>query len=150
MRIVFMGTPDFAVGTLQALVESGKHEIAAVVTQPDRPKGRGQKMLMTPVKEYALSQGLPVYQPAKVKTPEVIAQLRELRPEIIVVAAFGQLLNQELLGIAAFRMRQCTRFAAAEISRCGTDPLCDFAGRKRIRRNDHADGYRHGYWRYSQ
>lgn len=83
MRIVFMGTPDFAVGTLQALVESGKHEIAAVVTQPDRPKGRGQKMLMTPVKEYALSQGLPVYQPAKVKTPEVIAQLRELRPEII-------------------------------------------------------------------
>ena len=55
MRIVFMGTPDFAVGTLQALVESGKHEIAAVVTQPDRPKGRGQKMLMTPVKEYALS-----------------------------------------------------------------------------------------------
>lgn len=88
-------------------------------------------MLMTPVKEYALSQGLPVYQPAKVKTPEVIAQLRELRPEIIVVAAFGQLLNQELLGIAAFRMRQCTRFAAAEISRCGTDPLCDFAGRKK-------------------
>ena len=68
MRIVFMGTPDFAVGTLQALVESGKHEIAAVVTQPDRPKGRGQKMLMTPVKEYALSQGLPVYQPAKVET----------------------------------------------------------------------------------
>ena len=99
MRIVFMGTPDFAVGTLQALVESGKHEIAAVVTQPDRPKGRGQKMLMTPVKEYALSQGLPVYQPAKVKTPEVIAQLRELRPEIIVVAAFGQLLNQELLAL---------------------------------------------------
>ena len=99
MRIVFMGTPDFAVGTLQALVESGKHEIAAVVTQPDRPKGRGQKMLMTPVKEYALSQGLPVYQPAKVKTPEVIAQLRELWPEIIVVAAFGQLLNQELLAL---------------------------------------------------
>lgn len=56
MRIVFMGTPDFAVGTLQALVESGKHEIVAVITQPDRPKGRGQKMLMTPVKEYALTQ----------------------------------------------------------------------------------------------
>lgn len=97
MRIVFMGTPDFAVGTLQALVESGKHEIAAVITQPDRPKGRGQKMLLTPVKEYALSQDLPVYQPAKVKTPEFIAWLKELRPEIIVVAAFGQLLNHELL-----------------------------------------------------
>lgn len=97
MRIVFMGTPDFAVGTLQALVESGKHEIAGVITQPDRPKGRGQKLLLTPVKEYALSQQLPVYQPAKVKTPEFIAELRQMQPEIIVVAAFGQLLNQELL-----------------------------------------------------
>ena len=58
MRIVFMGTPDFAVGSLQALCESGKHEIVGVVTQPDRPKGRGNKMLMTPVKEYALEQGL--------------------------------------------------------------------------------------------
>ncbi|WP_307761293.1 methionyl-tRNA formyltransferase [uncultured Phascolarctobacterium sp.] len=97
MRIVFMGTPDFAVGTLQALVESGKHEIVAVITQPDRPKGRGQKMLMTPVKEYALTQNLPVYQPLKVKTPEFIAELQQMQPEIVVVAAFGQLLNRELL-----------------------------------------------------
>lgn len=97
MRIVFMGTPDFAVGSLQALCESGKHEIVGVVTQPDRPKGRGNKMLMTPVKEYALEQGLTVYQPQKVKTPEFVQTLRELHPELIVVAAFGQFLSRELL-----------------------------------------------------
>ena len=97
MRIVFMGTPDFAVGSLQALCESGKHEIVGVVTQPDRPKGRGNKMLMTPVKEYALEQGLTVYQPQKVKTPEFVQTLRELQPELIVVAAFGQFLSLEIL-----------------------------------------------------
>lgn len=97
MRIVFMGTPDFAVGSLQALCESGKHEIVGVVTQPDRPKGRGKKMLMTPVKEYALEQGLTVYQPQKVKTPEFVQTLRELQPELIVVAAFGQFLSREIL-----------------------------------------------------
>ena len=97
MRIVFMGTPDFAVGSLQALCESGKHEIVGVVTQPDRPKGRGNKMLMTPVKEYALDQGLTVYQPQKVKTPEFVQTLRELQPELIVVAAFGQFLSREIL-----------------------------------------------------
>ncbi|WP_298000117.1 methionyl-tRNA formyltransferase [uncultured Phascolarctobacterium sp.] len=97
MRIVFIGTPDFAVGSLQALCESGKHEIVGVVTQPDRPKGRGNKMLMTPVKEYALEQGLTVYQPQKVKTPEFVQTLRELQPELIVVAAFGQFLSREIL-----------------------------------------------------
>ena len=97
MRIVFMGTPDFAVGSLQALCESGKHEIVGVVTQPDRPKGRGNKMLMTPVKEYALEQGLTVYQPQKVKTLEFVQTLRELQPELIVVAAFGQFLSREIL-----------------------------------------------------
>lgn len=97
MRIVFMGTPDFAVGSLQALCESSKHEIVGVVTQPDRPKGRGNKMLMTPVKEYALEQGLTVYQPQKVKTPEFVQTLRELQPELIVVAAFGQFLSREIL-----------------------------------------------------
>lgn len=99
MKIVFMGTPDFAVGSLQAIAESGKHEVLAVVTQPDRPKGRGNKMLMTPVKEYALSQGYTVYQPAKVKTPEFVQLLRELQPELIVVAAFGQLLSQDILSL---------------------------------------------------
>lgn len=102
MRIVFMGTPDFAVGSLQALCESGKHEILAVVTQPDRPKGRGNKLLQTPVKEYALAQGLTVYQPQKVKTPEFVELLHELQPELIVVAAFGQFLSKEILELPKY------------------------------------------------
>ena len=96
MRIVFMGTPDFAVGSLMALAECGKHEIVGVVTQPDRPKGRGNKMLMTPVKEYALSKGYEVHQPQKVKTPEFVQILRDMQPDLIVVAAFGQFLSQEI------------------------------------------------------
>lgn len=102
MRIVFMGTPDFAVGSLQALCESGKHEILAVVTQPDRPKGRGNKLLQTPVKEYALEHGLTVYQPQKVKTPEFVELLHELQPELIVVAAFGQFLSKEILELPKY------------------------------------------------
>lgn len=102
MRIVFMGTPDFAVGSLQALCESGKHEILEVVTQPDRPKGRGNKLLQTPVKEYALAQGLTVYQPQKVKTPEFVELLHELQPELIVVAAFGQFLSKEILELPKY------------------------------------------------
>ena len=102
MRIVFMGTPDFAVGSLQALCESGKHEILAVVTQPDRPKGRGNKLLQTPVKEYALAQGLTVYQPQKVKNPEFVELLHELQPELIVVAAFGQFLSKEILELPKY------------------------------------------------
>lgn len=102
MRIVFMGTPDFAVGSLQALCESGKHEILAVVTQPDRPKGRGNKLLQTPVKEYALAHGLTVYQPQKVKTPEFVELLHELQPELIVVAAFGQFLSKEILELPKY------------------------------------------------
>ena len=102
MRIVFMGTPDFAVGSLQALCESGKHEILAVVTQPDRPKGRGNKLLQTPVKEYALAQGLTVYQPQKVKTPEFVELLHALQPELIVVAAFGQFLSKEILELPKY------------------------------------------------
>lgn len=102
MRIVFMGTPDFAVGSLKAISECGKYEIAGVVTQPDRPKGRGNKMLMTPVKEYALSKGYTVYQPQRVKTAEFIEVLRALQPDLIVVAAFGQLLNKDLLTLPRF------------------------------------------------
>ena len=102
MRIVFMGTPDFAVGSLQALAQCGKHEIVGVITQPDRPKGRGNKMLMTPVKEYALSQGYDVHQPQKVKTPEFVQILRDMQPDLIVVAAFGQFLSQEILSLPKY------------------------------------------------
>ena len=102
MRIVFMGTPDFAVGSLKALTEAGRDEIVAVITQPDRPKGRGHQLLMTPVKEFALSQGYEVYQPQRVKTPEFVETLRGLQPDLIVVAAFGQLLSQEILDMPQY------------------------------------------------
>lgn len=102
MRIVFMGTPDFAVGSLKALSECGKYEIVSVITQPDRPKGRGNKVLMTPVKEYALSKGYPVFQPQKVKTPEFVAELKAMAPDLIVVAAFGQFLSQEILDLPKY------------------------------------------------
>lgn len=98
MRIVYMGTPDFSVPALSALVEAG-HEVAAVVTQPDKPKGRGKEILMTPVKEKALEYGIPVYQPVKARNPEFVQVLKDLEPDVIVVAAFGQILSKEILDI---------------------------------------------------
>lgn len=102
MKIVFMGTPEFAAASLKALVESNQYEIAAVVTQPDRPKGRGHKVMMSAVKEYALTQGLPVLQPERVKTPGFQEEMEKLQPELIVVAAFGQFLPKSLLDLPRF------------------------------------------------
>ena len=101
MRIVFMGTPDFSVEALEALLAAG-HEIPAVVTQPDKKKGRGEKVQFPPVKEAALKAGLPVYQPATVKDPDFINLLRKIAPDVIVVIAFGQLLPKEILTLAPF------------------------------------------------
>lgn len=97
-RVIFMGTPEFACPTLQILIDRGEH-VVAVVTQPDRPKGRGQKVMSPPVKELALKYGIPVLQPLKVRDPEVIESLRELQPDVIVVVAFGQILPKALLEI---------------------------------------------------
>ena len=102
MRIVFMGTPEFAAASLKALVESGQYEIAAVVTQPDRPKGRGHKVQMSAVKEYALSRDLPVLQPQRVKTPEFQEEMEKIQPDLIVVAAFGQFLPKSLLDLPKY------------------------------------------------
>lgn len=96
MRIVFMGTPDFAVSALQAIIDAG-HEVAAVVTQPDKPQGRGKKMQMTPVKACAVSHGIPVFQPVKIREPEAVEVLRAYGADIFVVAAFGQILTEEIL-----------------------------------------------------
>lgn len=96
MKIVYMGTPDFAVGALQALIEAG-HQVAAVVTQPDKPKGRGKEMQMTPVKNCALRYDIPVFQPVKVKAPEAVETLRGYGADVFVVAAFGQILSEEIL-----------------------------------------------------
>lgn len=99
MVVVFMGTPRFAVPTLEALVAEG-HEVRAVYTQPDRPKGRGQELAMSPVKECALRLGLPVYQPERVRRPEVIAQLAEFSAEAMVVVGYGQILPQAIIDLA--------------------------------------------------
>lgn len=96
MKVVFMGTPDFAVGTLEAIVGAG-HEVAAVVTQPDKPKGRGGVMAMSPVKECALSHGLTVLQPLKARNPEFIDEIRAINPDVIVVVAFGQIIPSEII-----------------------------------------------------
>lgn len=101
MRVIFMGTPDFAVGTLNALVEAD-HEVLAVVTQPDKPRGRGKNLCCTPVKEEALRHGLAVCQPKKVRDPEFIETLRQLKPEAIVVVAFGQIIPKEILEMAPY------------------------------------------------
>ena len=97
-RIIFMGTPDFACPTLQKLFEHGEN-IVAVVTQPDRPKGRGQKLMPPPVKELAEKNGILVYQPEKVRDPEFVEIIRGLKPDVIVVVAFGQILPKSLLDI---------------------------------------------------
>ena len=101
MRILFMGTPDFAVASLRALVEAG-HEICGVFTQPDKPKNRGHKMTPPPVKEYALTQNLPVFQPLKMKDGTALAIVQELQPELIVVAAYGRILPEEILQAAPY------------------------------------------------
>lgn len=96
MKVVFMGTPDFAVDALQAIIEAG-HEVTAVVTQPDKPKGRGKEMQATPVKTCALEHHIPVFQPVKVKEPEAVEILRSYEADIFVVVAFGQILSEEIL-----------------------------------------------------
>ena len=102
MKIVFMGTPDFAVPALEALIRGG-HEVAAAVTQPDRPKGRGKAVLMPPVKETALQHGIPVLQPEKIRKDEAFYEaLCALKPDAIVVAAFGQILPERILSLPRY------------------------------------------------
>ncbi len=101
MKVIFMGTPDFSVGTLEALVEAG-HEVCLVVTQPDKPKGRGKEMQFTPVKEAALAHGIEVYQPRKIREPECVEKLKQYNADIMVVIAFGQILPKEILEMTPY------------------------------------------------
>lgn len=96
MKIVYMGTPDFSVPPLEAMINAG-HDILLVVTQPDKPKGRGKEVQMTPVKECALKYGIPVFQPVRIKTGEAVAELKKYEADVYVVAAFGQILSKEIL-----------------------------------------------------
>jgi methionyl-tRNA formyltransferase len=99
MRLAFLGTPAFAVPTLERMVEAG-HEVAGVVTQPDRPRGRGQQPAAPPVKEAALRLGLPVYQPERVRRPEAVEYLRGLATEAMVVVGYGQIIPQAVIDVA--------------------------------------------------
>ena len=99
-RVIFMGTPDFSVPCLEALTEHT--DVIAVITQPDKPKGRGKKLLPPPVKAYAVEKGIPVYQPEKIKTEEFTEFLESLKPDLMIVVAFGQILSQRILDIPAY------------------------------------------------
>lgn len=98
MELIFLGTPMFAVPTLEALIEAG-HRVMAVFTQPDRPKGRGGQLNASPVKEAALRLGLPVQQPERIRRPEVVEQLRQMRPDAMVVVGYGQIIPQAVIDI---------------------------------------------------
>ena len=101
MRVIFMGTPDFAVGTLESIIEAG-HEVALVVTQPDKPKGRSGALAFPPVKECAVAHEIPVFQPRRVREEENVEYLRTFEPDIIVVAAFGQILPKAILDMPKY------------------------------------------------
>ena len=136
MKIVFMGTPDLAAEVLDTMMKSGC-EVTLAVTQPDRPKGRGRGVIRTPVHECADKWGIPVFSPERVKRPEAVQRLREEAPDLIVVAAFGQILSQEILDLPRYG---CVSFA--KIQRRRADPVGGDQRRREERSHDHADGRR--------
>ena len=101
MKVLFMGTPDFAVPTLEHIIDAG-HEVTLVVTQPDKVKGRGREVVMTPVKECAVKNNIPVFQPVKIKDEESITTLKKYEFDVIVVVAFGQILSKEILDMPRY------------------------------------------------
>lgn len=102
MNVIFMGTPDFSVPVLEGLIASKEHTVTAVVTQPDKARGRSGKLVFTPVKEVAVENDIPVYTPARVKDAEFVEQLRKIPCDVIVVVAFGQILSKEILDYPKF------------------------------------------------
>src|SRR4051812_43240222 len=102
MRVLFFGTSDFAVPSLDALMASGKHEVVSVVTQPDKPQGRGQQVSASPVKQAALRYELPLLQPARVRAASFLETAQELVPDVLALAAFGQIIPQKLLDLPPY------------------------------------------------
>lgn len=105
MNVIFMGTPDFSVPVLKGLIASEEHTVTAVVTQPDKARGRSGKLVFTPVKEVAVENDIPVYTPARVKDAEFVEQLRKIPCDVIVVVAFGQILSKEILDFRLSKVR---------------------------------------------
>ena len=139
MQIVFMGTPDFAVGALEALIAQG-HEITAVVTQPDKAKGRSGQLQFPPVKECAVKHGIPVFQPRRIKTPEAMEELKKYPADVYIVAGDP--------GSAEVRMPEYPRIPASEIPWGISDPESDHRRGDGDRCDHHADECRTGHRRY--
>ena len=124
MDIIFMGTPDFAVPVLETLTASEKHTVKAVVTQPDKARGRSGKLIFTPVKEVAVKHGIPVYTPQKVKDPEFVETLKQISCDIIVVVAWTDFVKRNS-GFSQIWMRQCACFPFAEMAWGSADSMVD-------------------------
>ena len=137
MRIVYFGTPDFAVAPLRALSEAG-HELVLVVTQPDKPRGRGHAMQFPPVKEEAIRLGIPVAQPERARDADFIDLLRAKKAD-------RPALTQRNSGASALRLREHPRFALAGIPRCGSDTVGHYRRAANQRHHDYADGRGAGY-----
>ncbi|MCP4544821.1 MAG: methionyl-tRNA formyltransferase [Chloroflexi bacterium] len=119
-RLVFMGTPNFSVPTLEALVGAHCVDVIGVVAQPDRPAGRGRRLVSSPVKNVALERGLPLFQPQSLRTPEAVTQLAAWKPDIIVVTAFGQILQQNILDLPSYG---CLNIHASLLPRWRGNPI---------------------------
>ncbi len=143
MNVVFMGTPDFSVGTLEEIIKAG-HTVSAVVTQPDKPKGRGGAVAMSPVKEVALKHGLTVLQPIKASNPEFVEELRGYNPDVIVVVAFGQLLPKAIIDMPKYG---CINVHASLLPKYrGASPIqwavidnCEYSGVTTMQMNEGLD-----------
>ena len=147
MKVLFMGTPLFAIPSLEAIVDGG-YDLIGVVTQPDRPKGRGKRLAAPPVKEWALERDIPVYQPEKVREPEFVETVRKLSPDLIVTAAFGQILPKTILDIPPLG---CINVHASLLPKYrGASPIQQaiIDGEKRDRHHNHVYGCWHGYGGY--
>ena len=142
-RVVFMGTPDFSVGTLEEIIKAG-HTVSAVVTQPDKPKGRGGAVAMSPVKEVALKNGLTVLQPVKASNTEFVEELRGYNPDVIVVVAFGQLLPKAIIDMPKYG---CINVHASLLPKYrGASPIqwaviddCEYSGVTTMQMNEGLD-----------
>ncbi len=145
MRVIFMGTPEFAVPSLQTLLEYDGVEVVAVVTQPDRPVGRKRVLTPTPVKAEAEKHGIPVLQPERLRSPESVDALSALQPELIVTAAYGQILPKSVLDLPRLG---CINIHASLLPKYrggGADSLCGHERGSRYGRYDHVHGGRAGY-----
>lgn len=145
LRIIYMGTPDFAVESLKRLVEGG-YNVVAVITMPDKPAGRGHKIQYSPVKEYALSRGLPILQPEKLKDECFIEQLRELHADLQIVVAF-RMLPEIVWNMPRLGYFQFTRFAFTSIQRSRSSQLGYYQRRHRNRNHDILPQTRNRYGR---